>query len=71
MDNRLMIDADVLFEESLAKVLELIEDKKYFQARDELLKFNAVDIAYMLEEVTEESEIDMTIILFRLLPKKS
>ncbi len=69
MDNRLMIDADVLFEESLAKVLELIEDKKYFQARDELLKFNAVDIAYMLEEVTEESEIDMTIILFRLLPK--
>lgn len=69
MDNRLMIDADVLFEESLAKVLELVENKKYFQARDELLKFNAVDIAYMLEEVTEESEIDMTIILFRLLPK--
>ncbi len=69
MDNRVMIDADVLWEESFEKVLELIESKRYFLARDELLKFNAVDIAYMLEDITEETDIDLTIILFRLLPK--
>lgn len=69
MDNRILIDADILWEESFQKVLELIEEKRYFQARDELLKFNAVDIAYMLEDVTTETNIDMTIILFRLLPK--
>ena len=46
-----------------------MENKKYFQARDELLKYNGVDIAELLEEVTEETDIDMTIILFRLLPK--
>ncbi len=68
MDN-IMMDSDMLMEESLEKILELLENKKYFQARDELLKYNAVDIAELLEEVTEESEIDMTIILFRLLPK--
>lgn len=69
MDNRIMIDADILFEESLEKILDFLEGKKYFQARDELLKFNAVDIAELLEEITEETDIDMTIILFRLLPK--
>lgn len=69
MDNRVIIDADVLWEESFEKILELLENKRYFQARDELLKFNAVDIAYMLEDITEETDIDLTIILFRLLPK--
>ena len=69
MDNRVIIDADALWEESFEKVLELLENKRYFQARDELLKFNAVDIAYMLEDITEETDIDLTIILFRLLPK--
>ncbi|WP_419022911.1 magnesium transporter [Emergencia sp.] len=68
MDN-IMMDSDMLMEESLEKILELLENKKYFQARDELLKYNAVDIAELLEEVTEETDIDMTIILFRLLPK--
>ncbi len=69
MDNRVIIDADVLWEESFEKILELLENKRYFQARDELLKFNAVDIAYMLEDIKEETDIDLTIILFRLLPK--
>jgi len=69
MDNRTVIDADVLWEESFEKVLELAEEKRYFQARDELLKFNAVDIAYMLEDLSSEMEIDIAIILFRLLPK--
>ena len=68
MDN-IMMDSDMLMEESLEKILELLENKKYFQARDELLKYNGVDIAELLEEVTEETDIDMTIILFRLLPK--
>lgn len=68
MDNRL-IDTDILMEESLQKILELLQDKKYFQARDELLKYNAVDIAYLLEDITTETEIEMTVILFRLLPK--
>ena len=67
MDNRVM-DLDLLLDESLEKILKLIEEKKYFQARDELLKYNAVDIAELLEEITEETEIEMTIILFRLLP---
>ena len=68
MDN-IMMDSDMLMEESLEKILELLENKKYFQARDELLKYNGVDIAELLEEVTKETDIDMTIILFRLLPK--
>lgn len=68
MDNK-AIDTDILMEESLEKILELLEEKRYFMARDELLKYNAVDIAELLEEVTEEMEIEMTIILFRLLPK--
>ncbi len=68
MDNKAM-DLDILLEESLEKILGLLEEKKYFQARDELLKYNAVDIAELLEEITEETEIEMTIILFRLLPK--
>mgnify|MGYP001637857005 CR=1 FL=1 len=68
MDNK-AVDTDILMEESLEKILEFLEEKRYFQARDELLKYNAVDIAELLEEVTEEMEIEMTIILFRLLPK--
>ena len=63
MDNR-TIDTDILMEESLEKILEWLEEKKYFQARDELLKYNAVDIAEMLEDICEEMDIDMTIILF-------
>lgn len=63
------LDREDLMEESLGKVLELVEQKKYFRARDELLHFNAVEIAELLEEVTEEAGIDDTVILFRLLPK--
>ena len=48
MDSRMIIDADVLYEESFEKVLAFIEEKRYFQARDELLKFNAVDICWKM-----------------------
>ena len=68
MENRL-IDQDVLYEESLEKILAYLEEKKYFKARDELLRFNEVDIAELLEEVTEEAGLQKTVILFRLLPK--
>ncbi|MDY2959249.1 MAG: magnesium transporter [Hornefia sp.] len=57
------------FEESLEKVMELLLEKKYFRARDELLKFNEVDIAEMFEEILDDNDIQMAVILFRLLPK--
>ncbi len=33
------------------EILELINGKKYSEAREELLKLNSVDIATLLEEV--------------------
>ena len=53
-------------EESLEKIIELVLEKKYFLARDELLKYNAVDIAELLEEVMEDAGIQAAVILFRL-----
>ena len=35
MDNK-AVDTDILMEESLEKILEFLEEKRYFQARDEL-----------------------------------
>ena len=70
MEPKIMIpDTEEMVEESLDKIYGLVEDKKYFQARDELLKYNAVDIAEMLEEITEEFDYERSIVLFRLLPK--
>ena len=62
-------DREELMEESLEKILSLIEEKKFFRARDELVKFNAVEIAELLEEITAEKDIQATVVLFRLLPK--
>lgn len=69
MEQLTVVDRDNLMEEGLEKILQFLDEKKYFLARDELLKFNAVEIAELLEEVTEETEVQKTIILFRLLPK--
>lgn len=63
------IDFDAVFEESEEKIYQLIEEKKYFQCRDELLKHNAVDIAELLECVIEEYDMQKAVILFRTLPK--
>lgn len=63
------LDRDRLQDESLDKILDFLDQRKYFDARDELLKFNAADIADILEDVNDEAGIRMTIILFRLLPK--
>lgn len=58
-----------LQEESTQLILELVELKDFKKAREELLRFNEVDIAEILEEVMEVEGIDKTILLFRTLPK--
>lgn len=54
---------------TLEKVLECIENKKYSAARDLILENNAVEIAEILEEVLEETDVEKTTVLFRVLPK--
>ncbi|MGF6375794.1 magnesium transporter [Clostridiales Family XIII bacterium PM5-7] len=69
MENK-VYDFNEIVEETLEKLLALIGEKRYFLARDELLKFNAIDIAELLEEIYEETDdIQKMVILFRLLPK--
>jgi len=62
-------DREKLSEESISLILELIENKNYIKAREELLKFNEVDIAEILEDAMEAAGVDKTIVLFRTLPK--
>lgn len=57
------------FDEDVEKILELLDEKSYFKARDEILKYNEVDIGEILEEVLEELGVEKTIIIFRMLPK--
>ncbi|EJO5347578.1 magnesium transporter [Clostridium botulinum] len=49
----------------MEKILGLISEKKYSEAREELLNLNNVDIATLLEEVDKKNML----VLFRLLPK--
>ncbi len=56
-------------EESLEIVLDLLKEKKYVPARQELLTNNSVDIAEMLEEIRDELGLDVAIIMLRSLPK--
>ena len=43
MENtNIIVDMDQAYDESLEKIFELLEDKKYFRCRDELLKHNEV-----------------------------
>ncbi|GAB1477173.1 magnesium transporter [Bacillota bacterium] len=62
-------DREKLIEESLSLIIELIGQKNFINAREELLKFNEVDIAEILEDVMEASGVDKTVVLFRTLPK--
>ena len=64
-----VLDRDALIEEALKNILEYLDKKQYFKARDVLLEFNAADIADIMEDVNDEVDIHMTVILFRLLPK--
>ena len=63
------MDRDQLYDETLGDLLELLEDKQYFRARDLLLKFNPADIADLLEDISDDAGLRMTVVLFRLLPK--
>ncbi|MBQ2304923.1 MAG: magnesium transporter [Firmicutes bacterium] len=54
----------------MEKILEFLEQKKYFMARDEMLKFNEADIAEMFEELFDnEDELEKAVVVYRLLPK--
>jgi len=57
------------FDEDIENILQLLEEKSYFKARDEILKYNEVDIGEILEEILEELGVEKTIIIFRMLPK--
>lgn len=49
----------------MKEILELIKEKKYLNAREEIVKLNSVDIAMILEEIDKKNMLT----LFRLLPK--
>ena len=49
----------------MKEILELIGEKKYLNAREEIVKLNSVDIAKILEEIDKKNMLT----LFRLLPK--
>lgn len=57
------------FEEIVSTVLKLLEEKKYTEARIELLELNNVDIAQVIREIIDEVSLDSAIIMFRMLPK--
>ena len=70
MDQMIMQNRELALEESLEKILELIQEKKYFMVRDEMLKYNEADIAEMFEELFDDDEIlESAIVVYRLLPK--
>ncbi|MDD6155347.1 MAG: magnesium transporter [Eubacteriales bacterium] len=68
MDNTALEREDYM-DISMEKILDFLDQRKYFDARDELLKYNAADIADILEDINDEAGLRMTVILFRLLPK--
>ena len=70
MDPMIIMQPELAAEESLEKIFNFISEKKYFKARDELLKYNEADIAEMFEEMLDDREIlESTIVIYRLLPK--
>jgi len=70
MDPIIMTDHDTALEESMEKILEYLEEKKYFLIRDEMLKYNEADIAEMFEELFDlEDKMESTMVVYRLLPK--
>lgn len=68
MENALF-DMDIAYRESLEKIFEYIEQKKYFRSRDELLKHNEVEIAEMLVDIRRRFDLQRMVVLFRALPK--
>ncbi|MBQ9832635.1 MAG: magnesium transporter [Clostridia bacterium] len=52
------------------KVLDFLSDKKYHEAKQIIKNMNAVDVAEVFEELRENSERDISLKLFRLMPKE-
>lgn len=70
MENtNIVLDMDKAYDESIEKIFELLEEKKYFRCRDELLKHNEVEIAEMLVDIRREFDLQRMVVLFRSLPK--
>lgn len=63
------LEMDQAYDESLEKILELLEEKKYFQVRDELLKHDEVEISEMLVDIRREYDLQKVVVIFRTLPK--
>ena len=57
------------FDEMITEIIEMLKEKKYFVARDLILKNNEVDIAEILEEILEILGVEKTVVIFRTLPK--
>lgn len=55
--------------ETLAEILELLQNKRYGKVRNLLLENNAVDIAEILEDIMGELDVEKSVIVFRTLPK--
>jgi magnesium transporter len=63
------MEPEKTFDEISAEILSLLDAKKYMRAREEMLKLNEADIAEVIGEAEDELDIEMAIILFRMLPK--
>jgi len=57
------------FDQAVMEMIVLLKEKNYKKTREKLLEHNEADIAEALEEILEETGIDTTIIVFRMLPK--
>lgn len=66
---KLSFDMEDLLEESRGKIYQLLDEKRYFQCRDELIKNNAVDIAEMLQDIMRDYDMQKAVMLLRTLPK--
>ena len=62
-------EKDRTIDEIVNLIVDLLKEKKYIQARSELLNINAVDVAEILRDVIDILGIEIAVILFRTLPK--
>lgn len=65
------MEEKMVFEDAKKKILDLVGEKHFKAAREELLNFNYADIGEILEDILEEIGINETIVIFRLLPKNT
>ncbi len=53
----------------LEQIIELVSEKKYYEAKQLILENNAVDIAEIIEEIKDEISIEKAVVAYRMLPK--